>query len=62
MRVFDVDGVLLRSNQAKTDAYRTAALPWGQAKAATVAEFQAQLGSMSRHDKWVRIFTDHTEK
>jgi phosphoglycolate phosphatase-like HAD superfamily hydrolase len=56
--VFDNDGVLIRSNSVKANAYRTVAAQWGAHIADAAVVLQAELGSLSRRDKWARIFTE----
>src|SRR5690606_31045181 len=58
MHVFDNDGCLIRSNAAKAEAYRIVARQWGEQISSAAVELQAELGSMSRRDKWERIFAD----
>jgi phosphoglycolate phosphatase-like HAD superfamily hydrolase len=53
--VFDCDGVILDSNRIKTDAFRDAALPYGEAAAAELVAFHAANGGISRYVKFTRF-------
>lgn len=50
--VFDCDGVLLNSNQVKTDAFYRAALPYGEKAARALVDFHRQYGGVSRYIKF----------
>lgn len=50
--VFDCDGVVLDSNRIKTEAFRTAALPWGAAAAEALVAHHVANGGISRHRKF----------
>lgn len=50
--VFDCDGVVLNSNRIKTDAFRTAAQPWGEAAAEALVAHHVANGGISRHRKF----------
>jgi phosphoglycolate phosphatase-like HAD superfamily hydrolase len=56
--VFDCDGVVLNSNLIKTEAFRTAALPWGEAAANALVEHHVSNGGVSRYKKF-DYFLDH---
>lgn len=56
--VFDCDGVVLHSNRLKTEAFRTAALPWGEAAAQALVDHHTAHGGISRFAKF-RHFLDH---
>jgi HAD superfamily hydrolase (TIGR01549 family) len=56
--VFDCDGVVLNSNKVKTEAFRQAALPYGQAAADALATHHVANGGISRYLKF-RHFLDH---
>lgn len=61
--VFDCDGVVLDSNRVKTEAFRTAALPWGAAAAAALVAHHVANGGISRYAKFAHfldsILPDH---
>lgn len=50
--VFDCDGVVLNSNCIKTEAFRIAALPWGQKPADALVAHHVANGGISRHRKF----------
>ncbi|WP_339113247.1 hypothetical protein [Thioclava sp. GXIMD2076] len=50
--VFDCDGVILNSNVVKTDAFRSAALPYGEAAAEALVEYHISRGGISRYEKF----------
>jgi phosphoglycolate phosphatase-like HAD superfamily hydrolase len=50
--VFDCDGVVLNSNQIKTEAFRAAALPWGSNAAEALVQYHVANGGISRHRKF----------
>jgi phosphoglycolate phosphatase-like HAD superfamily hydrolase len=53
--VFDCDGVVLDSNRIKTEAFRSAALPYGEAAAAQLVAYHASNGGISRYVKFTRF-------
>jgi phosphoglycolate phosphatase-like HAD superfamily hydrolase len=53
--VFDCDGVILDSNRIKTEAFRAAALPYGEAAAAELVAYHAANGGISRYIKFARF-------
>ena len=55
--VFDCDGVVLDSNRIKTEAFRSAALPWGTAAAQALVDHHIAHGGVSRFAKF-RHFID----
>lgn len=55
--VFDCDGVVLDSNRIKTEAFRLAAMPYGDAAAAALVEHHVANGGISRFAKF-RHFLD----
>lgn len=55
--VFDCDGVILDSNRLKTDAFRTAALPYGETAAQALVDYHIANGGISRFVKF-RHFLD----
>lgn len=61
--VFDCDGVVLDSNRVKTEAFRTAALPWGTAAAEALVAHHVAHGGVSRYAKFAHfldiILPDH---
>lgn len=50
--IFDCDGVILDSNNIKTEAFRQAALPWGEAAADALVAHHVANGGISRHNKF----------
>lgn len=50
--VFDCDGVVLDSNRLKTEAFRLAALPYGDAAAAALVDHHVANGGISRFAKF----------
>ncbi len=50
--VFDCDGVVLNSNKVKTEAFRLAALPYGQEAADALVEHHVNNGGISRYRKF----------
>lgn len=50
--VFDCDGVVLNSNQVKTNAFYKATLPYGKQAAETFIEYHIQHGGISRYKKF----------
>ena len=50
--VFDCDGVILNSNQVKTDAFYNAALPYGKVLAEQLVEYHVNHGGISRYTKF----------
>lgn len=53
--VFDCDGVVLNSNQVKTDAFYQAALPYGAAAAWALVEYHVAHGGISRYKKFAHF-------
>ncbi|TVU87584.1 HAD family hydrolase [Vreelandella titanicae] len=56
--IFDCDGVVLSSNQVKTDAFYQAALPYGEAAAKALVNYHVSNGGISRYKKFA-YFVDH---
>ncbi|NQV11637.1 MAG: HAD family hydrolase [Cyanobacteria bacterium] len=50
--VFDCDGVILDSNRVKTESFRTAAMPYGEAAAAALVKHHVSNGGVSRYVKF----------
>lgn len=50
--VFDCDGVVLDSNHIKTEAFRQAALPFGEAAAEALVDWHVANGGISRYRKF----------
>ena len=50
--VFDCDGVVLNSNRVKTEAFRNAALPYGEAAADALVAHHIANGGISRYSKF----------
>jgi phosphoglycolate phosphatase-like HAD superfamily hydrolase len=61
--VFDCDGVVLDSNRIKTEAFRSAAMPWGAAAADALVAHHITNGGVSRYAKFEHfldvIVTEH---
>lgn len=55
--VFDCDGVILNSNRVKTDAFFSAAMPWGKEAARRLVEHHVQNGGISRYAKFEYFLT-----
>lgn len=56
--VFDCDGVLLDSNQMKSEAFRAAALPYGEAAARAFESYNRAHGGVTRQAKFRHLFTE----
>lgn len=56
--VFDCDGVILRSNRPKSDAFHETALPYGWDAAGAMVKFHRAAGSMTRLARWEHFFRD----
>jgi len=54
--VFDCDGVLLDSNQIKSDCFRSVALPWGVDSANALYSYHLDNGGVSRYLKFSYFF------
>lgn len=50
--IFDCDGVILNSNHVKTEAFRLAALPWGEKAASELVNHHVANGGISRYQKF----------
>jgi phosphoglycolate phosphatase-like HAD superfamily hydrolase len=61
--IFDCDGVVLDSNRIKTEAFRTAALPYGKIAAQALVDYHLLHGGVSRFVKFAhfldKIVTAH---
>jgi len=55
--IFDCDGVILDSNQIKTNAFYKATLPWGYKAAKAFVEYHKSNGGVSRYVKF-KYFLD----
>lgn len=53
--VFDCDGVILNSNNLKSDAFRKVTLPYGHELADTFVEYHRQNGGFSRQHKFSHL-------
>ncbi|KHJ49881.1 HAD family hydrolase [Vreelandella venusta] len=53
--VFDCDGVVLESNQVKTDAFYQATLPYGEAAAQAMVDYHVANGGVSRYKKFAHF-------
>lgn len=58
IHVFDVDGTLIASNQAKGRAFHLTARTWGAEVADAALAYHQQAGSVSREDRWRHIFAE----
>lgn len=56
--VFDYDGVVLDSNQMKTEAFRQAALPYGAEAADALVDYHVANGGISRHRKFEHFLAE----
>ncbi len=56
--VFDCDGVVLDSNRVKTEAFYTAALPYGESHAQALVTYHTQHGGISRYAKFEKFLRD----
>ena len=59
---FDCDGVLLDSNQLKSDAFYEVGLPYGKGNAHALVECNKRLGGVSRFEKFKYFFETILEK
>lgn len=53
---FDCDGVLLDSNQLKSEAFYEVALPYGKENAQALVDYNKQLGGITRYVKFKYFF------
>lgn len=53
--VFDCDGVILNSNQLKTDAFYQVALPFGKQAATDFVRYHTENGGISRYKKFAHF-------
>jgi len=60
--VFDCDGVLLDSNQLKSESFYEVALPYGKENAQALVEYNKRLGGVTRFDKLKYFFETILEK
>lgn len=56
--VFDCDGVVLDSNRVKTEAFRLAALPYGEAAAQALVAWHVANGGISRYRKFEHFLSE----
>ena len=56
--VFDCDGVVLNSNQIKTDAFYEAAKAYGSENAQALKDYHIQNGGVSRYEKFKYFILD----
>ena len=59
---FDCDGVLLDSNQLKSEAFYKVALPYGKENARALVEYHKRLGGVTRFEKFRYFFETILEK
>jgi len=52
---FDCDGVVLNSNQVKTDAFYKASLPYGKLAAQAMVDYHVANGGVSRYEKFAHF-------
>ena len=50
--IFDCDGVVLKSNAFKTEAFRAVTLPFGESASSALVNFHTQNGGVSRYAKF----------
>ncbi|MCP1651922.1 MULTISPECIES: HAD family hydrolase [Pseudomonas aeruginosa group] len=60
--IFDCDGVILDSNKVKTQAFFTAALPYGEAAALALVDYHTANGGISRYRKFEYFLTRIVEQ
>lgn len=58
--VFDCDGVVLNSNQVKTQAFYQATLPYGEEAAQRLVDFHVNNGGISRYKKFALFLDEMT--
>ena len=56
--VFDFDGIILESVNAKTEAFRALAMPWGKEAADALAAYHLKHGGVSRYLKFEWFFKE----
>lgn len=56
--IFDCDGVILDSNRIKSEAFRTAALPYGDAAADALVAWHVANGGISRYQKFAHFLAE----
>ena len=56
--VFDFDGIILESVNARTEAFRALALPWGEEAADALAAYHLKHGGVSRYLKFEWFFKE----
>ncbi len=59
---FDCDGVLLDSNQLKSESFYEVALPYGKKNAQALVEYNKRLGGVTRFEKFRYFFETILEK
>ena len=59
---FDCDGVLLDSNQLKSESFYEVALPYGEENAQALVELNKRLGGVTRFEKFKYFFETILEK
>lgn len=59
---FDCDGVLLDSNQLKSESFYEVALPYGKENAQALVEYNKRLGGVTRFEKFRYFFETILEK
>ncbi|MCK5608096.1 HAD family hydrolase [Candidatus Pacearchaeota archaeon] len=59
---FDCDGVLLDSNQLKSEAFYEVALPYGEGNARALVEYNKRFGGVTRFEKFRYFFEIILEK
>ncbi len=59
--VFDCDGVILDSNRVKTEAFRQAAMPYGEAAADRLVAHHTAHGGVSRYRKFEHFIAEIVE-
>jgi phosphoglycolate phosphatase-like HAD superfamily hydrolase len=56
--IFDCDGVILNSNQVKTQAFYNAALAYGEKAAQSLVDYHVKNGGISRYKKFELFLTE----
>lgn len=60
--IFDCDGVILDSNNLKTDAFFEVVLPYGRGNAEKFIEYHKRMGGVSRYEKFRYFFEEIVKK
>lgn len=60
--IFDCDGVILDSNNLKTDAFFEVVLPYGKENAEKFIDYHKRMGGVSRYEKFRYFFEEIVKK